>query len=84
MKQLIDIDPDQALRMLATYKGKQPDRRKVEFFKRAILTGAWDAKRHTRILMIKGKLKNGKHRLTAIAESGQTVQIKLQDEPQNC
>ena len=81
MKQLIDITPDQARRMLATYKGKHlPDRDKVERFKRMICSGLWNAKRHTRILMIKGELKNGKHRLTAIAESGQTVTIKLQDE----
>jgi len=81
MKHLVEITPDKARRMLSTYRNKAvPDKQKVERFKRIIISGRWNAERYTRILMIKGELRNGKHRLTAIAETGIPTIIKLDEQ----
>jgi len=73
------ITPERASEILATYEyGNKVDRSKVEKYKQKILSGRWRPDNGFFINIRGGKLVNGKHRLTALMESGLTLQMRIQ------
>jgi hypothetical protein len=54
------------------------DREKLDRFKSLIINGTWKVNRNIFVLVRKGKVMNGRHRLTAIAETGIPTLIGMQ------
>lgn len=77
MRRTEQITPERAKELLDTLN-KTPDRAKVERYKDKMLSGKWKTDNGFFINVRQGKLMNGKHRLTALMESGLTLEMRIQ------
>lgn len=81
-RRLEEVTPERAREILATYEsGNKPDEKKLERFKNMMIDGTWKTNKSFFINIRGGKLMNGKHRLTAVAETGITQILPIQYEP---
>lgn len=82
MRRLLeDINPERANEILLTYKsGNNFDEARVKRFANMMNTGTWKVNRSSFLIVRKGILMNGKHRLKAITISGKTIQMAMQYE----
>ena len=77
MRRTEQITPERAKELLDTLN-KTPDRSKVERYKEKMIAGEWKPDNGFFINVRQGKLMNGKHRLTALMESGLTLEMRIQ------
>lgn len=80
MKRVTEIiTPERAKQLLSTYPHVyKVNRFKVERLKVKMLSGKWVIDDGSFMNIRAGKLVNGKHRMTAIMESGITEQMRVQ------
>ncbi len=73
------MTPEMAAELLTTYEyNTDIVRGKVDHFKDKMLSGEWKTDNGFFINIRQGKLINGKHRLTAVVESGLTIEMRVQ------
>ena len=74
-----DITPERARELLKSYDiGNVLNKTKMLRFKELMQQGKWMGETREFIYIRNGKVMNGHHRLTAIAESGVTVRVRIQ------